>query len=136
VYSNAANPSSSSYWYVYKIIAVDVSNKTNFSSSQSCYHDIVFQSLGDTNPPTTMFWCGTYTTGGTVYRISPQRMFSLSISSVMAVADYLAQKLLPAQPLIPPYLDNQNHHPGDHRPIPHLLKHQRRQQKIIQLVQL
>jgi hypothetical protein len=46
-------------------------------SAVSCYRDLVLQSFGDTAPPTYMFWCGTLSTGATLYRTSPEGIFSL-----------------------------------------------------------
>jgi hypothetical protein len=52
----------------------DEASDANGTSTASCYRDVVLQSIGDTGPPTYMFWCGTVSTAGTLYRTSPAGM--------------------------------------------------------------
>jgi hypothetical protein len=106
--------------------------KANFTSSQSCYRDEVYQSMGDTNPPTVMIWCGTYSTGGTVYRTSPARKFGFSTAIVRSLT--MLQKARPPQPIQLLPLGNRDQQPQDCRPTWHPLRHRPRHQKALQLV--
>ena len=69
---------------------------TNGKSTASCYRDVVLQSVGDTGPPTYMFWCGTVSTAATLYRTSPAGR--LSLASIKRF------------PLIVPYRNRSNSH--------------------------